>query len=85
MDEDDLETLKVGSEAAEVWATTLDDNKTGLVASLRWFDSVVAAKAVGLTTPKVGMADDGVDLPELNSKCKLTRFVQLKFKTCSIW
>ena len=35
IDEDDRLTLKVGSEAAEVWATTLDDNKTGLLASLR--------------------------------------------------
>ena len=82
MDDEDLLTLKVGSEAAEDWATTLDDNKTGLFTSLRWFDSAVAAKS-GLTTPKVGMADFGVDLPELSNGANwqnLSKIVSRSFK-----
>ena len=68
MDDEDLLTLKVGKEDVEVGVTMLDDNKTRLVVSLLWFESPAkfeAAAKEGLTTPKVGMADEGVDLPEL--------------------
>ena len=65
IDEDDLVTLNVGNEAAEVWATILDDNKTGLFASLLWFDCSFVAAKLGFITPNVGMAEVGVDLPEL--------------------